>query len=113
MSLCSLRPLLKVAHYTLNQFLKSEENHLIMIESMMDTMYISQIGEKIANLDKNDHFQKFSSVNMNKSPRRILTHDLRFTSPILYPQSYGNIQPNRSIQTNEQNISIAILSKKV
>lgn len=46
---------IKVAHYTL-------ENYLIM----KDKKYISQICEKMCNLDKNLYFQKINSVNMKK-----------------------------------------------
>lgn len=38
---------IKVAHYTLEKFAKSAENNLIMIDSLMDKKYISQICEKI------------------------------------------------------------------
>lgn len=40
-----------------------------MKDSMMHQKYTSQIGEKYAILDKNYHFQKLNSVNVNKSPK--------------------------------------------
>lgn len=55
-----------MAHYTLEKFAKSAENNLIMIDSLMDKKYISQICEKMCNLDKNLYFQKINSVNMKK-----------------------------------------------
>lgn len=76
-----------MALYTLKYFLRLAENymHLIMIDSMRHKKYTSQIGEKISNFGNHD-FQKFISVNtcINKHLGRIWTHDLPFTSPILY-----------------------------
>ena len=40
---------LKVAQNTLKYFLKSAENYLIMIDSMMDKRYMCQICEKMWN----------------------------------------------------------------
>lgn len=50
---------------------------------MIHKTHISQIGENytIFNLKKND-LKKINYVNMNKSPRRIRSHDLRYINPI-------------------------------
>lgn len=54
----------------------------------MDKKYISQIGEeKKLVLDKKFIFKN----SINKSPRRTQTHDMRFTSPLILPLSYGDI----------------------
>ena len=63
----------KVAQNTLKYFLKSAENYLIMIDNIMDKKYLSQIGKKCAILDEQLHFQKFNSINSNKSSRRTRT----------------------------------------
>lgn len=47
---------------------------------------------------------KFTQIKYEQNPRRIRTHDLRCTSPILKPLSYGDIQQNRSIKKNNHNI---------
>lgn len=46
--------------------------------SMMHKKYISitQIGEKYAILDENNHFQTLTLVNMNTNHRGIRTRDL-------------------------------------
>ena len=49
-------------------------------------------------------FQKFITLNMNKSPWRILTRDLRFTKPMRYLLSYEVRQSYRSKQTISQAI---------
>lgn len=41
--------LIKVAHYTLKQFLNSPEKCLIMIDSMLEKTYISQISKTMCN----------------------------------------------------------------
>lgn len=69
---------LKVAHYTL--LLKSAENKLVMIESMMDRMYICQIGKINCNFWwKIWSFFKYLIVQSirNKSPKQIWTHEVR------------------------------------
>lgn len=48
--------LVKVAHYIPIHILKSVENYLVMINSMMDKKFISQIGTKCAILDENYTF---------------------------------------------------------
>lgn len=40
---------LKVAQNTLEKFLKSAENFLIMIDSTMDKKYVGQMGKKLGN----------------------------------------------------------------
>ena len=67
---------LKVAQNTLKYFLKSAENYLIMIDIIIDKKCLSQIGKKCANLDEQLHFQKFNSINSNKSFRRTKTQTL-------------------------------------
>lgn len=69
--------------------------------------YISQIGEKKLQFwIRKIYFQKFSSVNLNKSPWWIQwVH-----KPDTYALSYDNI-PIQLIQTNEQNVLIAIMCK--
>lgn len=52
--------LFKVAHYILKYILKSAGNYLIMIESLMNKMNISQIGEQMQS-----SFQKLSLVKIN------------------------------------------------
>lgn len=67
----------KVVHYTVKYFLKSAENYLTMIDSMMVKKYVSQKGEKIVQFWIKYHiFQKFYSVNVNKSLREALTAEL-------------------------------------
>lgn len=53
---------------------------------------------------------------MNKSPRRTQTHDMRFTSPLILPLSYGDIRPNRLIKNDNKTFetpSCDVVSKKV
>lgn len=38
-----------MAQYTLEKFLKSAENFLIMIDSTMDKKYVGQMGKKLGN----------------------------------------------------------------
>lgn len=57
--------LVKVAHYIPIHILKSVENYLVMINSMMDKKFISQIGTKCAILDEKLYFQRFTLVKMN------------------------------------------------
>lgn len=57
--------LVKVAHYIPKYILKSVENYLVMINSMMDKKFISQIGTKCAILDEKLYFQRFTLVKMN------------------------------------------------
>lgn len=102
----------KMAYCVLNNFSNQQKNILIMKDSTMPKKYTKQTSEKISNLGGRCDFRKFNSVSMNKSPRRIWTRDLRLTSPILQPLSYGNIRSNRSIQTISQNILIIAVSYK-
>lgn len=58
--------------FSLELRIKSAENYLIKIISMMNIKkYKSQIGGKIFNFDKKLYFQKSNSVNINKSPMQI------------------------------------------
>lgn len=57
--------LVKVAHYIPIHILKSVENYLVMINSMMDKKFISQIGTKCTILDEKLYFQRFTLVKMN------------------------------------------------
>lgn len=70
-----------------------------MIDSMMHKKYFSQIGQK-CNFGENFDLKRIDSVNMNKSPKRIRPHYLRFTSSIRQPLSFDDIQRNRLIQTS-------------
>lgn len=75
-------------------------NDICTVACMMHKcLHLSQIGEYL--LLKNAVFKKliFDLVNMNKSISWIRTRELWFTSPILEPLSYDDIQPNRLTRT--------------
>lgn len=50
---------------------------------LIDNDYKKYMSQKNVQLDKESYFQKFNSVNVNKSTKRIGTYDLRFTIPTL------------------------------
>ena len=64
-------------------------------------------AKKVENMKieyKKHDFQKFLALNMNKSPWRIRTRDLRFTKPMRYLLSYEVRQSYWSKQTLSQAI---------
>lgn len=53
-----------VAHYTLKYSIKSAENYLILIDSMMHQKYVSQIGDKSMQFWIKKHW--FSNILFSK-----------------------------------------------
>lgn len=81
--------------------MKSGENYLKMIVSMIDKKFISQIGDKMSNFcQKKFYFKKFKSVKWTKAAGGFeLMICVSQTPTPLIPLSYDNIQANWLIQT--------------